>query len=163
MSVAAPGSVTVRMAEARDLPSILAIEQASFSDPWTEDAFESAFALQRMRLLIAEEAADETRGGAPVLVGYVVALLLGVEAEIADLAVAPRSRRRGVGRILLDRVLADLALRGVSTVFLEVRESNSAARALYASRRFVSVGRRKGYYRQPEEDALILRRESAPT
>jgi len=163
MSVAASDAVIVRMAEARDLPSILAIEEASFSDPWTEDAFESAFALQRMRLLIAEEAGDHARGGARIVVGYVVALLLGVEAEIADLAVAPKARRRGVGRVLLDHVLVDLSAHGVAAVFLEVRESNSAARALYASRGFHSVGRRSGYYRHPPEDALILKRESAPT
>jgi ribosomal-protein-alanine N-acetyltransferase len=144
VSVAASGAVRVRLAEARDLPAILAIEEASFSDPWTEDAFESAFALQRMRLFVAEEPADEARGGAPVLVGYVVALLLGVEAEIADLAVAPAARRRGIGRVLLERTLADLTERGVDVVFLEVRESNSAARALYESRGFVGVGRRRG-------------------
>ena len=163
MSVAASGAVSVRPAEARDLPGILAIERASFSDPWTEDAFESAFALQRMRLFVAEEVSDDRRGGAPVLVGYVVALLLGLEAEIADLAVAPSVRRRGIGSVLLDRTLADLSARGVEAVFLEVRESNSAARALYESRGFASVGRRRGYYRHPAEDALILKRESAPT
>jgi ribosomal-protein-alanine N-acetyltransferase len=162
MSVAASGGVNVRLAEARDLPSILAIERASFSDPWTEDAFESAFALQRMRLFVAEESPEEARGGAAVLVGYVVALLLGVEAEIADLAVAPRARRRGIARRLLERTLADLSSRGVEMVFLEVRESNSAARTLYESRGFVSVGRRRGYYRHPAEDALILKWESAP-
>jgi [ribosomal protein S18]-alanine N-acetyltransferase len=162
MTTAALGNVTVRLAEARDLPSILEIERASFSDPWTEDAFESAFALQRMRLFVAEESGDAPRGGASVLVGYVVALLLGPEAEIADLAVAPRVRRRGVGRVLLERTLADLEVRAVETVFLEVRESNSAARALYESQGFVMVGRRRGYYRHPPEDALILKRESAP-
>jgi ribosomal-protein-alanine N-acetyltransferase len=163
VSAIVSGAVSVRLAEARDLPSILAIEEASFSDPWSEDAFESAFALQRMRLFVAEETADDARGGAPVLVGYVVALLLGAEAEIADLAVAPRARRRGIGKVLLERTMADLSARGVQEVYLEVRESNSAARALYDSRGFVTVGRRRGYYRHPAEDALILKRESAPT
>jgi [ribosomal protein S18]-alanine N-acetyltransferase len=162
MSVVASRAVTVRLAEARDLPAILAIEKASFSDPWTADAFESAFVLQRMRMFVAEESADEGRGGAPVLLGYVVALLLGDEAEIADLAVAPLARRRGIARLLLDRTVADLGARGVQSVFLEVRESNSAARSLYQSQGFVTVGRRKGYYRHPVEDALILKRESAP-
>jgi len=162
MKLATPAAVVVRPAEARDLPSILTIEEASFSDPWTADAFESAFALQRMRLFVAEEHAEPGSSGAPAVVGYVVALLLGLEAEIADLAVSPQGRRRGVGRALLDHMLADLAARGVSAVFLEVRESNSAARGLYQSRGFVSVGRRRGYYRHPAEDALILKRESAP-
>ncbi|HEV7992587.1 MAG TPA: ribosomal protein S18-alanine N-acetyltransferase [Gemmatimonadaceae bacterium] len=155
-------AATVRLAEARDLPSILAIERQSFSDPWTADAFESAFALQRMRMFVAEAGAAGGRGGAPVLAGYVVALLLGAEAEIADLAVAPSARRRGIGRLLLDRVVADLASRGVMEVFLEVRDSNSAARTLYETRGFETVGRRRGYYRHPVEDALILKRQTAP-
>jgi ribosomal-protein-alanine N-acetyltransferase len=163
MSVVASSAVKVRLAEARDLPSILAIEEASFSDPWTADTFESAMALQRMRLYVAEEPAEQGKAGAPVLVGYVVALLLGEEAEIADLAVAPRSRRRGIGGVLLNRMLGDLTARGVGEVFLEVRESNVAARMLYASHGFMTVGRRRGYYRHPPEDALILKRESAPT
>ena len=163
MKVARSAPLVVRLAETRDLPSMLEIERASFSDPWTSDAFESAFALHRMRLFVAEERSDEGRGDAHALVGYVVALLLGDEAEIADLAVAPVARRRGIGRVLLDRTLRDLSERGVDAVFLEVRESNSAARALYESRGFVSVGRRPGYYRQPLEDALILKWESAPT
>ena len=163
MTVAASGPVVIRLAETRDLPSMLEIERASFSDPWTSDAFESAFALHRMRLFVAEEQAAEGRGDAPTLVGYVVALLLGDEAEIADLAVAPMARGRGIGRVLLDRTLRDLSERGVGAIFLEVRESNSAARALYDSRGFVAVGRRRGYYRHPLEDALILKWESGTT
>jgi ribosomal-protein-alanine N-acetyltransferase len=162
MSVSATGTIAIRAAEARDLPSIVAIERASFADPWTTDAFESAFAMRRMRLLVAEERADEGGGGDAGVVGYVVALLLGVEAEIADLAVAPRARRRGIGGLLLERVVGELTATGVGAVFLEVRESNSAARALYESRGFSAVGRRRGYYQHPVEDALILKRESGP-
>ncbi|MEO8561363.1 MAG: ribosomal protein S18-alanine N-acetyltransferase [bacterium] len=162
MSVAASGGLTVRLAEARDLPSMVAIEEASFADPWTVETFSSALLLQRMRLYVAEEPADEGKGSGLVLAGYVVALLLGGEAEIADLAVDPRVRRRGIGGVLLDRVLGDVSSRGVLEVFLEVRESNSAARTLYESRGFVTVGRRRGYYRHPPEDALILKRENGP-
>ena len=163
MSVAASGAIVIRAAEARDLPFIVAIERASFSDPWTTDTFASALGMHRMSLLVAEERVDEGRGSGPTLVGYVVALLLGVEAEIADLAVAQSARRRGIGSLLLDRVLGELAATGVGAVFLEVRESNAAARALYETRGFSAVGRRRGYYRQPMEDALILKRETGPT
>ena len=162
MSIAASGTIEIRVAQARDLPSIVAIEQASFSDPWTTDAFESALGMHRMSLLVAEDRAEEGRGSGPTLVGYVVALLLGVEAEIADLAVTPPARRRGIGGLLLDRVVGDLAATGVGAVFLEVRESNSAARALYESRGFAAVGRRRAYYQHPVEDALILKRETGP-
>jgi ribosomal-protein-alanine N-acetyltransferase len=105
MSVSAAGTIAIRPAGARDLPSIVAIERASFADPWTTDAFESAMAMHRMSLLVAEERAEEGGGGGATLVGYVVALHLGVEGEIADLAVAPRARRKGIAGLLLDRVV----------------------------------------------------------
>jgi ribosomal-protein-alanine N-acetyltransferase len=90
-------------------------------------------------------------------------MVAGAEAEVADLAVAPAARRRGIGRALIDRLLSDLEREGVLAVFLEVRESNRAARALYESRAFHGVGRRRGYYRFPLEDALLLKRELGPT
>jgi len=59
---------------------------------------------------------------------------------------------------MLDAVLIELGHRGVRAAFLEVRESNTAARALYGSRGFREIGRRKNYYRRPVEDALVMRR-----
>ena len=156
-------TVVVRRAERRDLPQIVAIERLSFSDPWTEQSFVEALALDRMRMLVAEEAGEPSRGGAPELVGYVLALVVGDEAELADLAVAPRARRRGIGQMLLDRIVAELRGDGVRSLYLEVRESNVAARTLYLAHSFVAVGRRRGYYRHPAEDALLLKREIAPT
>ena len=100
-------------------------------------------------------------GGAS-LIGYVLALIAADEAEIADLAVTPAARRRGVGGLLLDRVSRAAADRGVRVLYLEVRESNVAARRLYESRSFLPVGRRRGYYRHPPEDALVLRRDLEP-
>jgi ribosomal-protein-alanine N-acetyltransferase len=64
-----------------------------------------------------------------------------------------------VGALLLDRILGAAAEFGARTVFLEVRESNASARKLYEARQFAVAGRRAKYYRQPEEDALIMRRE----
>ena len=80
------------------------------------------------------------------------------EGEVANLAVAPGLRRRGVGSTLLDAAIRESQSRGVSNLYLEVRESNQSARRLYASRGFDEVSRRKAYYRSPVEDALILRR-----
>ena len=82
----------------------------------------------------------------------------GDEGEIANLAVAPSARRHGIGAALLDASLGEARRRGVKQVYLEVRESNAAARALYERRGFSVVGRRKRYYRHPDEDALLLRR-----
>lgn len=155
----------IRAASERDLDRMAAIERVSFSDPWSSDAFAQALRLSHVRCLIAESAvpADGGGNGAGAMLGYVVALIVDEEGEIADLAVAPSARRQGVGGILLDRMAAEAAECGVRTVYLEVRESNVAALGLYRSRGFAPVGRRRGYYRRPPEDALVLRRELAPT
>jgi len=91
------------------------------------------------------------------IVGYVVALDAADEGEILNLAVAPAMRRTGLGRALVQQMLEALSDRGVRQVFLEVRESNAPARALYAAHGFKEVGRRKQYYRRPVEDAIVLR------
>jgi ribosomal-protein-alanine N-acetyltransferase len=161
---AARPSVGVRHAVGTDLELVGAIERASFSDPWSVESLASALALPHARFFVAEEvrAGWAGRGSGAALLGYVVALLYGAEGEIADLAVAPAARRRGVGGALLDRVVATAMEAGVRALYLEVRESNVAARALYASRGFDMVGRRRGYYQRPSEDALVLRRSMAP-
>lgn len=161
MTIALHARVTVREAGPRDLPAVLEIESASFSDPWTLDAFQTVLALPHIRFYVAEGAGEDA--GAPTLLGYVVALIAADEAEIADLAVAPAARRRGVGGRMLDRVTADAAAGGVGAMYLEVRESNRMALWLYESRGFRPVGRRRAYYRRPREDALLLRRDMAPT
>jgi [ribosomal protein S18]-alanine N-acetyltransferase len=163
VTVAASRGINIRHAGRSDLPALVAIERASFSDPWSVESFASALTMDRMRVLVAEQTTNGVGGAERILVGYVLALVLGQDAEIADLAVAPSARRRGIGRRLLERILEDVETRGVDSVFLEVRESNVAARALYAAQGFAAVGRRPGYYRQPSEDALLLKREFAPT
>jgi len=95
--------------------------------------------------------------GGERIVGYVVALDAADEGEILNLAVAPAMRRTGLGRALVHEILEVLSDRGVRQVYLEVRESNAPARALYAAHGFKEVGRRKQYYRRPVEDAIVLR------
>jgi len=92
------------------------------------------------------------------LAGYIVMWFLVDEAEIANLAVSPDARGRRVGALLLDAAIADAERRGIGTFFLEVRDSNRAARALYESRGFEEIARRRRYYRAPVEDALVMRR-----
>jgi ribosomal-protein-alanine N-acetyltransferase len=96
------------------------------------------------------------------VLGYSIAWQIADEAELANLAVAPAARGAGIGRALLDDLLQAIETRGGATVYLEVRESNEAAKALYRSRGFEEVGRRKGYYNRPPEDAVILRRPPHP-
>ena len=164
MTTLASKPLHIRRAVRGDLAAMLRIEQASFADPWTVDSLATALSLDRMRVLVAESADPGRRSGdaVPEVRGYVVALAVGPEAEIADLAVAPEARRQGIGRALLAGVLSELKAAGVRAVYLEVRESNGAARTLYESYGFASVGRRRGYYRSPVEDALVLRREIGP-
>jgi ribosomal-protein-alanine N-acetyltransferase len=163
MTTLASKPVRIRRAVHGDLAAMLRIERASFSDPWSAETLATALSLERMLVLVAGESGVAPGDGAARLVGYVVALVVAPDAEIADLAVAPDARRRGVGRALLGRVVDELTSMEVRTVHLEVRESNLAARTLYASTGFRAVGRRRGYYRQPFEDALLLRREIDPT
>jgi ribosomal-protein-alanine N-acetyltransferase len=125
-----------------------AIEQAVFADPWSLGDFRECVASDAT-FLVAETGAG--------VAGYVVALDAADEGEILNLAVAPGGRRHGTGRALVEEVLTALTDRGVRQVYLEVRESNAAARALYAAHGFREIGRRAQYYRRPVEDAIILR------
>jgi [ribosomal protein S18]-alanine N-acetyltransferase len=90
--------------------------------------------------------------------GLVVFRIIADEAEILNLAVEPRRRRQGIASRLIEDSLATCKAAGVKTIFLEVRESNEAARNLYARIGFTENTRRRKYYRQPSEDALVFRR-----
>lgn len=134
-----------------DLEEVAALERACYSDPWPASAFAGLPDNPAVHFRVIREGE-----GGPVA-GYVIAWFVADEGEVANLAVTPRLRQRGLGGALLQSVLSDAAARGTRALFLEVRESNQAARKLYASRHFEEVGRRRRYYRSPEEDALILR------
>jgi [ribosomal protein S18]-alanine N-acetyltransferase len=138
-------------ATAADLPEVIALERVCYGDPWPASAFASLPENARVFFTVARDVGR-------ALSGYVVAWYVMDEGELANLAVAPAAREQGIGRALLDSMLDDARARGIAQIYLEVRESNSAARQLYASRGFEEVGKRKGYYRTPKEDALILRR-----
>jgi ribosomal-protein-alanine N-acetyltransferase len=155
-------SFVIRPAGEGDILAVSRIERDSFADPWSIESFRSSLDRERMRFLVAESRDAGTTSGTPLL-GYVIALLLSGEAEIADIAVAPAARRQGIGGVLLDAMLDEATAEGVRTMYLEVRESNASARALYATRQFREVGRRKGYYHHPSEDALLLRRDLGTT
>jgi ribosomal-protein-alanine N-acetyltransferase len=88
--------------------------------------------------------------------GVIVFRVMADEAEILNLAVAPDLRRRGIGSSLLEEAVRASKAARAQKIFLEVRESNDTARKFYAGRRFIEAGRRRQYYREPSEDALIL-------
>jgi ribosomal-protein-alanine N-acetyltransferase len=114
----------------------------------------SAGELRELDLLAGVTAFISERGG--VLSGVVFGRVVLDEAEILNLAVAPASRRDGEGRRLVRRLLEDFRAKGVSRVFLEVRESNKAAIAFYGRLGFWAVGERKDYYQHPREGALVM-------
>ncbi len=145
--------VAVRAASLDDVPAIHALETQSFSDPWTAASFRAMIAQPQVLATVADDAG--------VVVGYCIAWAIGDEAELVNLCVAADHRGRGVGALLLDDLMATLERKGGVTVYLEVRDSNEAAQALYRGRGFVAAGRRKGYYRRPVEDAVIMRRPRA--
>ncbi len=169
VGAAPPAGLMLRPATTADLDAVVMIERVSFSDPpWSRRSFASLLDDPRVRFTVACAPAEMGRAAAgdavlgdttagQAVVGYVVMWLVGDEAELANLAVAPGRRREGIGRYLLDSAMAGALAAGAKSLYLEVRESNVAARALYGGRGFLAVGRRPAYYRNPAEDALLLR------
>ena len=139
----------IRSAILADVEAMAAIERRAFSDPWSEASFREALTSAWTFGIVAQTG----RGVA----GYLIAREVAGTGEVLNLAVAPEARRRGIGGGLLEAGLVALRRRRVTEVFLEVRESNRSAQALYLGRGFRPVGQRAAYYRNPREDALVLR------
>jgi [ribosomal protein S18]-alanine N-acetyltransferase len=148
---ASVGGVTwiVRPATDRDLPAILDIENGAFSDPWSLRSFRALLDVGHAWFSVITDAAG-------VVQGYSVLIVTPPEADLANIAVAARARRAGVGQTLLRAVLAEARRRGVRQVYLEVRASNAAAIGLYTRFGFSQVGLRPRYYESPREDALVM-------
>ncbi len=125
------------------------MEVASFADPWSPRDFAESLA-HGVVFLVAVAPDDR-------VAGYLVARQMADEAEILNVGVDPRSRRQGIGRALVAAGLERVRALGAAQVYLEVRESNAAARELYRGFGFEEVARRPKYYRRPVEDAILLR------
>ncbi len=149
--------VELRAARHADVDAVAAIERIAFSDPWSRNAFATLVANPAVLFLVARSA----DGAFESVVGYIVAWFAADESEIANVAVTPTARGRGVGAMLLDAALDEAVRRGAAMTYLEVRESNTAAQRLYTSRGFTTLGRRRNYYHDPLEDALVLGRPTA--
>lgn len=142
----------LRPAVEEDLREVARIETACFADPWSEESFRRLLAAQPAIFLVAVFPPDSA------VAGYAIAFSVGEEGEVLNVAVEPGFRSKGLAGQMLDALLIEMSGRGVRTAFLEVRESNRAALALYGSRGFAEIGRRRAYYRRPVEDALVMRR-----
>lgn len=139
----------LRRAVAQDIPAIARIEQACFGNPWAPDAyFEELGRLHGVLEVLAE---------GEVVIGFSCCWHIVGEAHLLRLATDPEYRRQGGGRQLLQAVLFRAASVGCSEVTLEVGASNTAAVALYRLFGFEEVGRRRGYYRTPPDDAILMR------
>ena len=137
--------------EQEHVAAIAALEKTCFSDPWQESAVASELFNPLSLWLVAQE--DGT------VCGYIGSQTCGDESDMMNLAVAPEYRRKGVAQKLTAELSHRLREKGSQSLTLEVRESNSAAIALYKKLGFVQVGRRPNYYFHPQEAALILRKE----
>lgn len=141
--------MNVRRAAEADLPAVAALEKALFPDAWPLRELTESFHRPQYRFYVAE--------GPERIRGYLIASAGPGEGELLRVGTEPESRRRGIGRALTMSWMEEARGRGEEEFFLEVRFSNAAAQALYRSCGFAAVGRRKNYYRDPAEDALLMR------
>ena len=144
--------LSIRPATSADLPAMMVLEKhAATAAHWSAEQYEILFHASgpgRVALVMQEESG---------LQGFVIARVVGEEWEIENIAIAGLARRHGRGTRLLGELLDLARARGAAAVFLEVRETNRAARALYEKWAFLESGRRRKYYKDPEEDAILYR------
>ncbi|HKW76060.1 MAG TPA: ribosomal protein S18-alanine N-acetyltransferase [Terriglobales bacterium] len=145
--------VRVRQAVAGDVEELVRIARLSATAAqWPRERYEALFSgssYQNRLALVVEQDSKVS--------GFIVGSAVADEWEIENVAVLPEARRRGLGSRLLNEFLARVESEAGTSVYLEVRESNRAARGLYQKWGFSEAGRRKSYYLDPQEDALILK------
>jgi [ribosomal protein S18]-alanine N-acetyltransferase len=147
-------SAVIRSATLNDVPAILAIEQrAPGAAHWTAEQYKKLVGTGVV--LVAEEAAEEAAEDAGKLCGFVCAKAVAGEWEIENVVVASEFLRRGIANELVRELIQRATEEAASAILLEVRESNLPARRLYEKRGFREVGRRRVYYRDPVEDAIL--------
>lgn len=139
--------MTVRRIEEGDLEGAARLEQICFPEPWS---------VRSLHLLLEDGAFGAVAVEDGQVVGYGGMLIVPGEGQITNIAVSPEARRRGIGRMILSRLLREAEDRGLEQVVLEVRKSNLPALSLYEDAGFLPVGERKNFYRHPTEDAQIL-------
>ena len=143
-----------RITDDKELDAIVALESESFTNPWSRETLEWELRNSDVTHIYVLRLDDGT------IVAFCVCWIIFIELHINTVAVAPAARRRGLATVLLKHVMAEAAARAVTRATLEVRASNTAALKLYEALGFRVTATRSGYYSQPEEDALILWRDS---
>ena len=150
-----PAEFALLPATVEDLPEMVAIETASFSDPWTAKMFEGEMTGNQFARVLALRRRDH-QGGLGNLVGYLCYWLIFDELRIMNLAVHEADRRQGLARAMVEHAVQEGRRTGVRQALLEVRAGNPAARGLYRGLGFRETGVRKQYYRNPCEDAILM-------
>lgn len=143
--------IEIREMKAQDVPQIAELERICFSDPWSAQSIATELDNSLSCWLVA---ADGEK-----VVGYVGSQTVLDGSDMMNIAVAPDFRREGLAEALVNALIDCLRQRKSRCLILEVRVSNTPAITLYEKLGFVEIGRRKNYYRNPKEDALILRKE----
>ena len=138
----------IRRSLPRDAEEIATLENEIFPDPWSDTDITS--------LISVEGSMCYTALSDGKVIGYLIGRQIPPEAEIYRIATAPRHRRRGVAYRLLDYSVKTERGRGLESLFLEVRERNLPARNLYTSYGFREIGVRKNYYKNPDDNAIIM-------
>jgi ribosomal-protein-alanine N-acetyltransferase len=140
--------IQIRSMQREDIPCIHDLERQAFSDAWSEKNLEEVCEQKHYYNVVAvlED----------VVVGYIIATHVLDEGELLRIAVAKDCRMHGIGEQLLQHLLDKFTKEQIHTCFLEVRQSNVAAIALYEKQGFVLQGRRKNYYKNPTENANIM-------
>jgi len=133
------------------IAQVAELEKLCFSDPWSEKSVSSELENKLALWLVAEE---ENR-----VAGYVGSQTVMGETDMMNIAVHPDFRRQGIAEDLVDALVTELQKIESRCLTLEVRASNDPARKLYEKLGFSQIGKRPNYYRNPREDALILRKE----
>ena len=135
-----------------DAPGIAALEEAIFPDAWDYRSV--------MDLITTEGAMCFTASDGGRVIAYVIGRLIAPEGEIYRVAVDAAYRKRGIAYRLLDYAMKTSRGKGLESAFLEVRSMNTPAINLYRAYGFVEVGRRKNYYRNPTDDAIVMLKAS---
>jgi len=136
-----------------DIKQILLIEKISFKQPWSSKLFlEELSSKDALDYVVKLNCSDKPGQ----VIAYLCSRITRGEMSILRIAVATKWRNSGIARWLLNRCFEIALTKGVTSVFLEVRESNNAATALYSKLGFMSVGKRPNYYHETGEDALVF-------
>ena len=141
--------IDIQPFEPGDMDELMEIENDSFTLPWSRASYEELWPLDSIRIWVARKAGE--------MVGYYLVQTVGEEAELHTFAVKREYRKAGIGRALMDHMLDRARESGVRNIYLQVRPTNDAARGLYSELGFQDVGRRRRYYKDNDEDALVMR------